>query len=254
MLNRLLEALLYFPSRVILTTPADVDLVYTDLRFVTEDGVTVNGWWLPTPIAPSRGHILFAHGNGANIGDWILPAALLVAAGFDVMLFDYRGYGHSEGRPTEKGTYFDARAARTALLEQDEVDPDRVLYLGESLGGAVMIELATAYPPAGLILTSTFTSVRDVAKVHFGFIPTRLVPDAYPSLRRIRTLRSPLLMVHGTLDEIVPVSHAHRLFAAAPEPKELHIIERVGHNSLIPEAGTEWVETISAWVTGLGDN
>src|SRR5829696_8065716 len=116
---------------------------------------------------PSKGHVLFCYGNGGNIGDRLDNARLLAEAGFDLLLFDYRGYGRSSGRPSEEGTYRDARAARSALLEQAGVEASRVLYLGESLGGAVALDLALEVPPRGLILQSAFTSVRDTAVAHY---------------------------------------------------------------------------------------
>lgn len=242
----LLHALLYLPARAIEQTPASAGLAYSDLALTTTDGERLHGWWVRRR-APALGHVLLCHGNAGNVGDRILHAAVLTAAGFDVLLFDYRGYGRSSGKPTERGTYRDARAARACLLAQDGVDAARVVYLGESLGGAVALELAVAHPPAGLILLSAFTSVRDMARQHYGLIPTALVPDAYPSLRLIATLRAPLLVVHGEDDAIVPVEHARALFDAAPDPKRLRIVPRVGHNDLVSRAGTAVADVIAAW-------
>jgi hypothetical protein len=195
--------------------------------------------------APDRlGHILFCHGNGGNVGDRAPHASLLAAAGFDVLLFDYRGYGRSPGRPGEAETYADARAARAALLAAEDVDPARVLYLGESLGAAVALELAVAHPPAGLILQSPFTSIRDIARVHYPFIPRALVPEAYPSLDRIPHLRAPLLVLHGARDPVVPLMHGEEVFHAAPEPKRLEVFPAAAHNDL---GGERWAELISEW-------
>jgi fermentation-respiration switch protein FrsA (DUF1100 family) len=191
-------------------------------------------------------HVLLCHGNGGNIGDRVLHASLLAAAGLDVLLFDYRGYGRSTGRPSEQGTYLDAEAARAALLARPGVDPERALYLGESLGGAVALALALEHPPAALVLMSTFTSVRDMARRHYPFIPPAVVPDAYPSLRRIPDLRAPLLVIHGDRDEIVPLLHGEALFDAAPEPKRLHVVEGAGHNDLVMLAGEEWAAAVAA--------
>jgi hypothetical protein len=178
---------------------------------------------------------------------------LLTEVGLDVFSFDYRGYGRSTGSPDEEGTYRDARAARSALLRQDGVDEDRILYLGESLGGAVAVALAREAPPRGLVLLSTFTSVRDMGRVHYPILPTTLVPDAYPSLRLVRGLECPLLLMHGTADRIVPVEQGRRLFEAAPEPKRLHLFEGAGHNDLLTLAGREWAETIAEWARGLAE-
>jgi fermentation-respiration switch protein FrsA (DUF1100 family) len=245
----ILHALTYLPARPIARTPAILGMEYTDLSIATEDGETLHGWWVPA--RRSIGHVLFAHGNAGNIGDRVAIFALLTEIGLDVLAFDYRGFGRSTGRPTEHGTYLDARAARRVLLEQPDVDPERVLYLGKSLGGGVMLELSTAHPPAGLILMSTFTGIRDAARSVYPFLPRPLVPDAYPSERRIRTLRAPVLIMHGDQDELLPLRHAEKLYAAAPEPKQLVVFPGAGHNDLIVSARSDWTALIRDWATGV---
>jgi fermentation-respiration switch protein FrsA (DUF1100 family) len=245
MLTSLLNSLLFFPAREIVATPAGAGITSEDLAIDTADGERLHGWWVPARPGPVHGHVLLCHGNAGNVGDRVMHAALLRATGLDVLLYDYRGYGRSTGRSSESGTYRDARAARLGLLARPHVEPDRVIYLGESLGGAVALELALEHPPAGLVLMSTFTSVRDMARRHYPIVPPHLVPDAYPSLRRVRALRAPLLVVHGAHDEIVPLLHGEALFEAAPEPKQLHVIEGVGHNDLVSVAGQEWAAAIS---------
>jgi uncharacterized protein len=249
MRRRLLNKLLYLPDRVILQTPACRGLAFDELTIETEDGERLHGWWVPGP-SPPAGHVLLCHGNAGNIGDRVLHAELLTEAGFDVLLFDYRGYGRSSGRPGEQGTYVDASAARAALLQRPGVDASRVLYVGESVGGAVALALALEHPPRGLVLQSTFTSVRDIARVHYAFVPAPLVPDAYPSLRRIRRLRAALLVLHGAIDDIVPVSHGRALFEAAPEPKRIHIFDALGHNDLVPLAREAYAQAIASWAEG----
>jgi fermentation-respiration switch protein FrsA (DUF1100 family) len=245
----ILHALTYLPARPIARTPAILGMEYTDLSIATEDGETLHGWWVPA--RRSIGHVLFAQGNAGNIGDRVAIFALLTEIGLDVLAFDYRGFGRSTGRPTEHGTYLDARAARRVLLEQPDVDPERVLYLGKSLGGGVMLELSTAHPPAGLILMSTFTGIRDAARSVYPFLPRPLVPDAYPSERRIRTLRAPVLIMHGDQDELLPLRHAEKLYAAAPEPKQLVVFPGAGHNDLIVLARSDWTALIRDWATGV---
>ncbi|NEW44118.1 alpha/beta hydrolase [Nocardia cyriacigeorgica] len=242
-----LNALAFQPHpRRIEQTPALVGLDYAELSIPTADGETLHGWWVRAP--RSVGHVLFAHGNGGNIGDRVPIFALLAETGFDVLAFDYRGYGRSSGRPSERGTELDARAARAILLEQPGVDPERVLYLGKSLGGAVMLELALAHPPAGLILMSTFTGMREAARSVYPFLPAPLIPDAYPSLRRIPELRVPVLLMHGDQDELLPLEHARRLYAAAPDPKKLVVYPGAGHNDIIALAGGLWIDTVTTWV------
>ena len=246
MTRRLLHALLYFPARAIASTPADAGLDFEDVAIRTGDGERLHAWWVPAQAPPLR-HVLLCHGNAGNVGDRVEQIALLAAAGFDVLAFDYRGYGRSGGRPSEQGTYRDARAARDALLRQPGVDPARVCYLGESLGAAVALELAHHHPPAGLILQSPFTSIRDMARLHYPLIPRALVPDAYPSLRLIGALRVPLLVLHGERDEIVPPLHGQALYEATTCPKRLELLPGVGHNDLIGRAGAAWAEAIATW-------
>jgi uncharacterized protein len=246
----LLNSLLYFPSRAIEETPAQAGLTFRDLELETEDGERLHGWWI-TAKPPPLGHVLLCHGNAGNVGDRVLHAGLLAEVGFDVLLFDYRGYGRSSGRPSEEGTYRDARAARTALLRQPAADSSRILYLGESLGGAVALDLALEHPPRGLILQSSFTSVRDMGRRHYPLIAPAVVPDAYPSLRRIRGLQAPLLVLHGERDEIVPLSHGQALFQSAPGPKRMHVFAGLGHNDLVPLAGAGYAQEVVSWATEL---
>ena len=239
----LLNALLYLPSRELVAEPR---VPFEELRF---DGR--HGWWVPAVGRPPLGHVLLLHGNAGNIGDRVPHVELLAAAGFDVLVFDYGGYGRSSGRPSEQATYRDARAALGALLDREGVDPARVVYLGESLGGAIALELALSAPPAGLVLQSTFTSIRDMARIHYPFIPRAAVPDAYPSLRLVAGLRAPLLCLHGDRDPIVPLIYGQALFDAAPEPKTLRVFAGVGHNDVLALAGREWVGAIAGWAADV---
>jgi uncharacterized protein len=239
----LLNRLLYFPDRAVPPTPPFAEDV--ELR---GGGERLHGWWTPARRGVPVAHVLFCHGNGGNIGDRLSHVRLLAEAGLDVLVFDYSGYGRSSGRPSEQGTYRDAAAAHAALLRRPGVDPGRVLLLGESLGGAVALALALELPPAGLILQSAFTSVRDMARVHYPFLPRSLVPDAYPSLERIGALRAPLLVLHGARDAIVPLLYGEALFEAAPEPKRLEVFEDAGHNDL---GGERWAATIADWAYSL---
>jgi uncharacterized protein len=243
-------ALTYFPETKIARTPADLGLSHRELHFGTEDGERLHGWWITSRRSPVSGHILLCHGNGGNIGDRVIDADRLSGNGFNVLLFDYRGYGRSTGRPDEEGTYRDAAAARHALLSQPECDPTRVIYLGESLGGAIAVALAVKEPPSGLVLQSTFTSLRALAHHHYPVIPSAVVPDAYPSIRRIASLRAPLLSLHGDRDEVVPISEGRALFEAAPEPKRMHVFRGLGHSDLVT-ADTEYARVIRGWADDL---
>jgi fermentation-respiration switch protein FrsA (DUF1100 family) len=250
-ITRFLNALLYFPARALYATPTEAGLKHDEIRFQAEDGVPLHGWWIPAPRRPAAAHVLLCHGNAGNIGDRVLHAKLLSDAGLDVFLFDYRGYGRSEGAPDEEGTYRDARAALAALLKQAGVDHGRIVYVGESVGGAVALALALEAPPLGLVLQSAFTCIRDMCRLHYPVIPAALVPDAYPNLRRVAELRSPLLVIHGDRDDIVPVGHGRALFEAARAPKRVEIVRGAGHNDLIEAMGASYGTTIAEWARAL---
>ena len=243
MLRPLLNALLFFPSRAVV---APTGLAVEDLAIATDDGKRLHGWWIRAT-GPPRGHVLFCHGNAGNVASRAGYARILSRAGFDVLLFDYRGYGRSDGRPTEHGTYLDARAALAVLLARPGVRRGRTFYLGESLGAAVALELALRAPPAGVILQSAFTSVRDMAREVLPMLPRTIVPDAYPSLRLIPAVAAPVLVLHGERDDVVPVEQGRALFAAAREPKQLRVLPGAGHNDLLTLAADDWIATIVEW-------
>ena len=248
-MRAVMGTLLYFPSREILETPADAGLEFEDLQIETDDGERLHGWWVPSHQERTAGHMLMFHGNGGNIGDRVLQAGLLAGAGFDVMLFDYCGYGQSSGRPDERGTYRDARAAQRAIVARNDCDPARVVYLGESLGGAIAAELALSSPPRALILQSAFTNLRDVARHHYP-LPRAVIPDAYPTISRIGSIGAPLLVLHGDRDSTVPLAHGKALYEAAREPKRLHVFPGLGHNDLL-SAGPLYGQIIAEWIGGL---
>src|SRR5713101_4979804 len=214
MFSALVDAFTYFPARQLYGDPADVGLAFTELTIPTEDGERLAGWWIPARAQPARAHVLFFHGNAGNVSHRLEHALALTAAGLDVLLVDYRGYGRSTGRPSEQGLYRDARASLAALRAGGVVDAARIVYMGESLGGAVALWLALQDPPAGLVLQSAFTSLRDMARVHYPWVPAALVGDGFPSLDRIPTLRAPVLILHGDRDEIVPVAQGRALYDA----------------------------------------
>lgn len=248
MWNTLVDSLVYFPDRELYGDPSDVGLAFTELTIPTEDGERLHAWWIPTRVASARGHVLFFHGNAGNVSHRVEHALALSAAGLDLLLVDYRGYGQSTGKPSEEGLHRDARASLAALRAGDRVDPGRVVYMGESLGAAVALRLALETPPLACVLQSAFTSLRDVAREHYPAALSSLAGDAYPSRERIRRLRVPVLILHGEADDIVPVAHARALFDAAPEPRRLHIVPDAGHNDLVHAMGASYGTEVAAWL------
>ena len=220
---------IFFPTREVSSTPAHWGLDFEEVYFQADDGVRLHGWFVP-----GEGKVtwLWTHGNGGNISHRLENIMLLHnQLGVNIFLFDYRGYGLSEGRPSEKGTYRDALGAVTYLASRQDIDPRRVLYFGRSLGAAVAVWLAAQHQPYGLILESPFASVKDMAKLAFPRLPLYLlIRNKYDSLARIGKLSCPLLILHGDRDEVIPLSQGRKLYDAAKEPKRFYVITGAAHN------------------------
>ena len=223
------KRLIYHPIRDHEVTARELGLDHENVTLVAEDGVRLDAVFLPAK--DSRVTVLFTHGNAGNLSHRLDRTIFLQARlGADVLLFDYRGYGRSEGSPDEDGTYRDARAAYRWLTEERKVAADRLVLFGESLGSAIALDLAVSRPCRALVLEAPFTSVPDMARVVFPFLPRSFVRTQYDNLDKVRRLRVPLLVLHGERDEIVPFAQGRRLFEAAPEPKRFFPIPGAGHN------------------------
>lgn len=223
---------MYRPLRELAAVPAAHGFAYEDVIFTAEDGVRLHGWYVPR--AGSRYVMLFFHGNTRNIS-WCLDSlALFHRLGFSTFLFDYRGYGRSEGRPNEEGTYRDARAAWDYLVHERGIETGRIVMLGRSLGGAVAAWLAARQAPRALVLESTFLSFPDVAAELHPRLPARLMARyRYPVKDFIREVHSPVLVVHSRDDELIPYRHGHRLYEVAHEPKRLVSIAGPHYNGYV---------------------
>ncbi|HEX8697176.1 MAG TPA: alpha/beta hydrolase [Longimicrobium sp.] len=205
---------------------------------------TLAAFWLPDPSA--RYTVLFSHGNAEDIGDDLPFLEEMRGAGFSVFAYDYRGYGLSTGRPGERRAYRDGAAALAWLTGRLGVPVDRVIVHGRSLGGGVATALAAREPVAGLVLESTFTSVFAVAP------GVRLFPfDRFRNEARLKRVRCPVLVVHGTEDEVVRFSHGERLFAAAPGRKRKLWVDGAGHNDLVPVARERYWEALRDFARSL---
>ena len=201
---------------------------YESVKLVTKDNVQLDGWFVPSH--KTRGVILFFHGNAGNISHRLDSLILFHQLGLSTLIFDYRGYGRSQGKPSEQGTYLDAEAAWEYLTKDRNFQPEKIILFGRSLGAAVASHLATIYSPGGLILESCFTSVPDIASDVYPFLPARLLSQfEYNALENLENISCPVLIVHSPNDEIIPYKHGRALYEAAREPK--HFLElRGGHN------------------------
>jgi len=221
-----------------------------EVEFVTTDGLTLHGWFLPAAPTSDRVTVLVFNGNAGNRSFRAPLAAALARHGLGVMLFDYRGYAENPGHPSETGLVADARGVLAYLKSRPDVDPDRIAYFGESLGTGVAVALAADEPPFALILRSPFTSLTDVGRTHYPFLPVGLMlRDRYPSIDRIARLESPLLVIAGDSDRIVPTKLSLRLYEAAPPGrKQLVVIEGAGHNDLDLLAGETMIEAVVSFL------
>ena len=223
---------IYYPERVLSVTPHSIGLQFESVSFETTDGVQLSGWFVPSESA--RGVILFCHGNAGNISHRLDSIQIFHQLGLDVFIFDYRGYGQSEGKPTEQGTYKDAEAAWRYLIEERQVKPNEVIIFGRSLGGAVASWLAQSHTPGGLILESTFTSLPDIAAGLYPYLPVRLLLRfEYNTAEYLGRVDCPVLIVHSRDDEIMPFNHGQRLFESAKEPKKFLEITGTHNNGFI---------------------
>ena len=215
------NSLLYLPdipSRTLEGTPADIGLAYETVWMETSDGVRLHAWYLPH--AEARGTVLFFHGNAGNISHRLDSLRLFHDLGLSVLIFDYRGYGRSEGRPDEEGTHQDALAAWRHLTETRGIAPRRIVLFGRSLGAALAAWLAARERPGALILESAFTSVPDLAAELYWWLPARRLTRLHYNTRDyLAEVVCPVLVVHSPDDEIIPYHHGQALFQAAHPPK-----------------------------------
>lgn len=244
--------MIYFPLGKV-ASPAEMGLHgVEEVTFTTEDSLQLHGWFVPAVSIPARFTVLAFSGNAGNRSMRAPLARALAQQGVATFLFDYRGYGGNSGSPTETGLIRDARAALAYVTGRADTHPERLVYFGESLGAAVAVRLATEAPPLALVLRSPFTSLADIGRHHYPFLPVRLMlQDRYPSLDLIALVQSPILVIAGDRDGIIPTEQSRRLHAAAPEPKQLLIIEGADHNDDELFAGRRLIGGILGFVEGI---
>ena len=242
---------IYFPERDLEADPSQFGLAYEEVTFVTSDGVQLHGWFVP---GQSSVMFLWMHGNAGNMSHRLDNLKRLHnELGVSVLLFDYRGYGRSQGRPSEQGTYLDAEAALTYLGSRGDVSSDQVIYFGRSLGAAVAVEMAIRHPPDGLILESAFPSVPHVARRAYPFFPIwPFLRTRYDSQAKIATVDAPILMLHGEKDDIVAIEAGRQLFDAAREPKQFYTVHGAGHNDTYQVGGQAYFDALRSFVERLG--
>ncbi|RTR04962.1 alpha/beta hydrolase [Halomonas nitroreducens] len=244
--------LLYLPhvGREVMGTPTDIGLDWEAVRLRTSDDLTLAAWWIPAE--PARATLLFFHGNAGNISHRLASIRQFHRLGLSVLIVDYRGYGESEGRPSEEGTARDARAAWQWLVEERGLAAEEIVLFGRSLGAGVAAELAASLPPGegpgALILESAFRSVPKLGQRLYPFLPVRWLSRFEYDVERYVTQRSaPLLVIHSREDEIIPFGEGKAVYEAAREPKELLVIHG-GHNTGFLDSEPEYSAGIAAFL------
>ena len=241
--------LIYYPGipgRTLESTPAVIGMDYEELTLSTTDGEQLHAWFIPHPQA--RATLLFAHGNAGNISHRLDSIQMFHNIGLNVLIFDYRGYGQSTGKPGEKGTYRDADAAWAYLSVTRGIDPGKIILFGRSLGAAVITDLAARVEPAGVILESAFLSVPDMAATIYPWLPVRwLASYRYDNGDKVARITRPLLIIHSRGDEIIPFEQGERLFQQASEPKQFLEL-RGRHNDGFYVSRDEYLVAIGAFL------
>ena len=221
--------LVFHPQRKLEDSPGRLGMAFEDVRIKAADGPRLHAWYVPAE-GEAIGAALFCHGNAGNISHRVDTIRVLHELGLNVLIFDYRGYGRSEGRPTEKGVYLDAEAAWRYLTEQLGQPPERIVLHGRSLGGSVAAHLARDHKPAALVVESTFYDITELGAELYPWLPVRWISRLkFKTADYVAAATCPVMVIHSRNDDLIPIHHGRKVFDAAPEPKRFLEI-RGGHN------------------------
>ena len=238
------------------TTPDAYGIEYDDVTFRTEDGLDLNGWFVPgkkSSLDADLHTLLWFHGNSGNINRRLDNIKMLHdRVPVNVFIFDYRQYGKSEGKISEQGTYIDARAALAYLQSRNDINNEKIIFFGRSLGSAVAVELAVKEKCCALVLETPFTSIKEMGEKLYPFLPfTFFLRTKYDSLSKIRDIKVPTLIMHGDKDELVPIEQGKMLYEKANGPKKFYTIPGAMHNDTHIVGGEEYFDVIRDFVKKL---
>lgn len=239
----------FYPSKIVEITPDRFKLPYEDITVTTEDGVAINGWLIPKPGAKST--LLFFHGNAGNISDRLMKLRFFYEMGVNTFIIDYRGYGRSQGVPSEEGVYRDGRAAYDFLKSRKDIGDLPIIIYGGSLGGAVAIDVALHRPVEGLIIDSSFPSAAAVSRIIYPAIPTFFMSIKFDSIRKIKGMSMPKLFMHSTDDGVIPFRLGQELYEAAPGPKDFVTLTG-GHNDAHIDCKDKFLGAIEVFLRNGG--
>ncbi|CAD5924883.1 alpha/beta hydrolase [Planktothrix agardhii] len=234
-------AYFYSEGLIFIPQPSSYQLTPEFLTLKTEPGVNITALYLPNPKAKYT--ILYSHGNAEDLGDIRIVLELLRQMGFAVFSYDYPGYGISTGKPSEQGAYQAIDAAYDYLTQQLKISPNQIIVYGRSVGGGPSVDLASRKPVAGLILESTFISTFRV-KIDLPLYPF----DKFANLSKIPLVKAPVLVIHGTVDQVIPFSHGQRLFAAVNTPKLSFWVTGADHNDVSEVAGDRYEQILKEFI------
>lgn len=240
---------IFYPRKEVLFNPNNIGLAYEDVYFKTQSGIVLNGW-LVEGVPKSRAVMIFFHGNAGNIGDRLTKIEYFSKMGINVFIVDYRGYGRSEGDPSEEGLYEDALAAFDYIASRKDYDPKKIIVYGVSLGGAVAVDLASKRDAAALIVDSSFSRAKDMAKKILPLVPGFIIKTKLDSLSKIAMVKKPKLFLHSPEDEVVPFKLGQKLYEAAPEPKEFVELSG-GHNDNHIEDEVKYKKKIGQFIRDI---
>ena len=238
--------IIYHPTKQLWTDPSAIGLSFEEVAFTAEDGPRLHGWFVPAE--EGRATVLYCHGNAGNISGRLETIQLLHSLGLNVFIFDYRGYGQSEGTPSEQGTYRDAAAAWNYLRAGRNIKAEDIIIMGRSLGGSIAAWLGARKSPAALMVESTFTSAADLGSKLYPWLPVRkLIKYNYPTAHYIKKNQAPLFMAHSREDQVVPFHHGETLFEIAPEPKTFVELQN-SHGTGFLDTGKEYREAVQQFL------
>lgn len=252
LLDRFVESQIFYPDPLLICTPSEVRLDYEDIWFDTRDEVRLHGWMIPSP--HSSALMLFCHGNAGNVSHRVDNLRRLHDNGLNVFIFDYRGYGQSNGHITEAGFYMDAEAAYEEARKYATARNLKLVIFGRSLGGTAAVHLGAHFACSGLILESAFTHMAAMARVHFPLpVPEGLLRHKLNALDKVSRVKAPVLFFHGDLDNIVPINLGRELFDATNAPKEFMTLPGAGHNDTYFVGGQKYFDKMREFVDSLPD-
>ena len=241
------ERFIYYPLAELTGDPGLVGLDWEEVDLQSEDGVRLHAWWVPAE--SERGVLLFLHGNHGNVSHRLELLRTLVDVGFSVLILDYRGYGRSAGKPSERGTYLDAQAAWDYLVREQGRAPGEILLYGRSLGCGPVLWLAQRVSARGLILENPFTSIAATGARYYPYLPVRLLTRIhYPNLERVASLRTPVLFLNSKHDSVIPPEHSRQLYQRTPPALRRLVILDAGHNDAFLEDAVNYQEALESFL------